>query len=191
MPYQGSPLIDGMLSMPLGTPMNEVEYPIRSPDYKHRTQDLGTFNPPMYTGGPTYRQMTHTDELARSRQIIEIGAMVVTNRSKIDPSLEPQASRTHILKSLEDIEKHLKETTDEEALRGCKLIREALVKTTAQEGIVDTEEILDEDLEAPSKVLKDSDYDVFSGLDDNEIMAMLMKHNGGNEEPIEVVEDNE
>ncbi|KAL7778025.1 hypothetical protein CFE70_004699 [Pyrenophora teres f. teres 0-1] len=142
------------------------------------------------SGGPTYRQMTRPEELARSRQIIEIGAMVVTNPSKLDPRLETQPSRTKILKTLDDIEEHLKEITGEEALRGCRLIREALVKTVVQEDMVDMkEEMLDDDMQAPSKVLEESGYDVYSGLDDNEIMAMLMNQNGVDQQSIEDIGD--
>ncbi|CAA9961324.1 hypothetical protein PTMSG1_04708 [Pyrenophora teres f. maculata] len=189
-PYQITPRVDGMLSMPLGTPINEVEYQIRSPVHNYRTQDMSRFGSPMYPGGPTYRQMTHPEELARSRQIIEIGAMVVTNPSKLDPRLETQPSRTKILKSLDDIEEHLKEITGEEALRGCRLIREALVKTVVQEDMVDMkEEMLDDIMQAPSKVLEESGYDVYSGLDDNEIMAMLMNQNGVDQQSIEVIGD--
>ncbi|KAF7573476.1 hypothetical protein PtrM4_083810 [Pyrenophora tritici-repentis] len=135
-PYQITPLVDGMLSMPLGTPINEVEYQIRSPVHNYRTQDMSGPGHAVYPGGPTYRQMTRPEELARSRQIIEIGAMVVTNPSKLDPRLETQPSRTKILKSLDDIEEHLKEITDEEALRSCRLIRQALAKTVVQEDMI-------------------------------------------------------
>ena len=192
MPYKGTPLVDGMLSMPLGTPMNEVEYPIHPPLHKSQTQDMGRSGLLVHPCGPTYRQMTRPDELARSRQIIEIGAMVVTTPSKLDPRLEPQPSRSQILKSLNNIEEHLKESTDEEALRSCKLIREALVKTTVQDGMMGTkEEILEDDMEAPSKVLEESGYDIYSALDDNDFMAMLMKHNGLDDETMEDIEDKE
>ncbi|KAI1596082.1 hypothetical protein A1F96_09918 [Pyrenophora tritici-repentis] len=161
-PYQITPLVDGMLSMPLGTPINEVEYQIRSPVHNYRTQDMSGPGHAVYPGGPTYRQMTRPEELARSRQIIEIGAMVVTNPSKLDPRLETQPSRTKILKSLDDIEEHLKEITDEEALRSCRLIRQALAKTVVQEDMVNMEEeTLDDDMGAPSRVLEESGYDVY------------------------------
>ena len=118
--------------------------------------------------------------------------MVVTNPSKLDPSLEPQPSLTQILKNLDDIEEHLKESTDEEALRSCKLIREALVKTTVRDDMVGTkEEISEDDMEAPSKVLEESGYDIYSALDDNDFMAMLVKHNGVNEDTVEDIEDKE
>ena len=192
MPYKGTPLVDGMLTMPLGTPMNEAEYLIRSPVHKAQTRDMGGYGLPVHPWGPNYRQMTRPDELARSRQIIEIGAMVVTNPSKLDPSLEPQPSLTQILKNLDDIEEHLKESTDEEALRSCKLIREALVKTTVRDDMVGTkEEISEDDMEAPSKVLEESGYDIYSALDDNDFMAMLVKHNGVNEDTVEDIEDKE
>jgi hypothetical protein len=172
-PYglHGSPWVDGMLRTPIGTPLNGM---IEVKGLRYGCQHNG-ISSSMGSGGPVFQHMTRPDELARSHQIIQIGAMVVKNRSKFDPRLEESSTDTHerLLKKLSDIEQHLKETKGEEALRGCRMIREALGKTIEDEDVAPTVEHDPDTLDAPSKVLDCDMYD-----NGNELMEMLMRENG-------------
>jgi hypothetical protein len=172
-PYgsHGSPWVDGMLRTPIGTPLNGmVEVEDLRCGYQHN--GMGSS---MGSEGPVFQYMTRPDELARGRQIIQIGAMVVKNPSKFDPRLEQTGMDTHerLLKKLSDIEQHLKETKGDEALRGCRMIREALGRTIDDEEVAPTVEHDPDTLDAPSKVLNCDMYD-----DGNELMEMLMRENG-------------
>ena len=178
-PYSlhGSQLVGGMLPTPIGAPLNEMmEVEDLRYGYQHNSANNNRLS--MVPEGPTFRHMTHPDELAKSRQIIQIGAMVVKNRSRLDPRLEQTGMDTRecILKKLADIEEHLKETKGDEALRGCRMIREALGKKTKAEDIANTvDDDGPENLEVPSKIL---DFDMYDGDDGNELMDMLMRQNG-------------
>jgi hypothetical protein len=175
-PYaqHGSLLICGMLPTPIGTPLNEM---MEVEDLRYGYQDNVTDGIGLATvpEGTVFQHMTRPDELARSRQIIQIGAMAVKSRSTLDPRLMQTGmnGRELILKNLANIEAHLKETKGEEALGGCRMIREALGKKLDADEVTDTVE--DEDpavLGAPSK-LDCNTYD-----DGNELMETLLRQNG-------------
>jgi hypothetical protein len=173
-----------MLPTPIGTPLNQM---MEVQDLRYGYQDNGANNNrlPMVPEEPVFCHMTRPDELARSRQIIQIGAMVVKNRSRLDPRLGQTGtdSRERILKKLADIEEHLKETKGDEALGGCRMIREALGKKTEVEDIANTvKDDGSDNLEAPSKIL---DCDMYDGDDGNKLMDMLMRQNGVHPQKVE------
>ncbi|KNG45446.1 hypothetical protein TW65_07696 [Stemphylium lycopersici] len=199
MPYSlhSSPLVGGMLPTPIGTPLNEVLSMETDPDTSHKHQDYSTgiqalrgFPP---SEGPVFRHMLRPEELSKSRQIIEIGALAVTNRTKIDPKLGPHSHTTNherILKKLNDIEEHLKNSERTEGLRGCGIIREALANRTGRDELTNVvDEVLDDHTDEPSRMLAMEDLDMFDGCDDNEIMAMLMRQNGVDDSGIEDGDD--
>jgi hypothetical protein len=167
----GSPLVDGMLPTPIGTSLNEM---MEVEDLRYGYQD-NRAGLSMSSEGPVFRYMTRPDDLVRSRQIIQIGAMVVQHRSRVDRRLEETDSNVQerLLKKLANIEKHLKETKGEEALRGYRMIREALGMTIDHDDVAPTVENDTGTLEAPSKV---PDCDMYDG--GNELMEMLMRENG-------------
>jgi hypothetical protein len=121
--------------------------------------------------------------------------MVVSDRSKLDPRLEQQTAmdtRERILKKLRDIENYLKDTRNDEALRGCGLIRKALAKKTEYEDLTSTkDDVAGDHLGAPSKALTERDYSMYDAADDNEILAMLMHGNGVGDLGFEEVADEE
>ena len=183
-PYslQSSPLVGGMLPTPIGTPLNEVmgvDDTSSDTDIAHQFHSIDMTGLPILSsaGNPIFRQMLHPDELARSRQIIEIGALAVTTNAKVDPRLEQGSSTLnleHILKKLVDIEEHLEKSGGVEALRSCRTIREALVgEAESGKGM----RVMDEGLIEGNGT--SSNYSrMFDGCDDNEIMAMLMRQHG-------------
>jgi hypothetical protein len=178
-PYSmhGRPLVGGMLPTPIGTPLNEM---MEVEDLRYGYQYNGANNNRLsrVPEDPVFRHMTHPDELAKSRQIIQIGAMVVKNRSRLDPRLKQTGTdtRERILKKLADIEEHLEETKGDEALRGCRMIREALGKKMEAEDIANTvDDDGPENLEVPNKIL---DCDMYDGDNGNALMDMLMRQNG-------------
>lgn len=132
-------MMAGMISMPIGTPMDE--------DMTSHSQASvsGTHNPgePMYPQSralpqhnePVLERMVHPADLARSKHIIQIGAMAVVNRARanVDPRILAEAPGTGVLRKLDDVERHLssKYGVCEEALRACTTIREALTKNGA------------------------------------------------------------
>jgi hypothetical protein len=125
--------------------------------------------------------MTRPGELARSRHIIEIGALVVSNRSKLDPRLEPQSpitDRARVLEKLADIEQHLRDKEGEEALPACMTIRVTLSNKMDAEDVDVADEVGTVDAEWRDKEPAGSQCDVYNGHDDNEIMEMLMRENG-------------
>lgn len=145
-PYvqQGSPLADGMISTTIGTPIDILREPSSPAKFDYNTLRMAgypsTHNLPMQQDDPVFRHITHPRELAISRRIIEIGAMAVTDRSTINPSLEQVAERNDpepILQKLEDIERHLLQDKDEdhEALKACTMIREALAQKIEDENV--------------------------------------------------------
>jgi hypothetical protein len=132
-------MMAGMISMPIGTPMDE--------DMTSHSQASfsGTHNPgePKYPQSralpqhnePVLERMMHPADLARSKHIIQIGAMAVVNRARgtVDPRILGEAPGTGVLRKLDDVERHLssKYGVCEEALRACTTIREALTKNGA------------------------------------------------------------
>jgi len=169
-----------MFSTPIGTPLNEMR---DRRDLKHGTghNSAGMTDVAVRSDNPVIRHMTRPDELARSRQIIEIGALAVASHLTLDPVLglqSPTTNRAQILKKLADIEEHLDDKEAKEALSACKTIRDALSKRIEAEFINTADEVAEDDLEVPSKVLEGAQYGIYDGHDDNEIMGLLMRENG-------------
>ncbi|CAO2651945.1 Nn.00g002280.m01.CDS01 [Neocucurbitaria sp. VM-36] len=185
----GSPMVGGMMSTPIGTPLDmlsESETPAkhRKDTVSNITQYKPTHTLSTKSSGPVFEYMTHPNDLARSRQIIQIGAMAVVEPSKLDPRLEHDYEGEcpkRMLKSLLDVEQHLQgKNGDEEVLKACNVLRNALTKvTTANHGVKveDGDDGVDR-LEAPSRVLSPEDCGLYGGAgDDTGLMAMLMKDN--------------
>ncbi|KAF1939712.1 hypothetical protein EJ02DRAFT_456712 [Clathrospora elynae] len=206
-PYavHGSLLVGGMLPTPIGTPLNEM---MQMEDLHYCcaanfTRQENGLSLTGYAEMPMIRHMMRPEEIAHSMQIIEIGAMVVSNtkapRSKLDSSSDEQTPKdalTRTMKKLEDIKRYLEnmEGDNAEALSGCKKIRDALtemwedmrVKQTGEISMRD--EVMEEDWDAPSKVFEERDCDMFGGgmwEGDNELTAMLMKENGRIDEEVD------
>ncbi|UPX17446.1 uncharacterized protein EKO05_0007799 [Ascochyta rabiei] len=173
-----SNLVGGMVPTSIGTPL----YPI-SP--RHRRPALDQRMPLQHEDlerEVVFRSMTRPDQMERSRRIIEIGAMVAG--VPLDPTLQNNA-RT-ILKKLEEVEQYLKQEIDdcEAALKGCIMIREVLtrelsiVKYEDSANNTDADRVTNSTLDIPSTMLSTQDNDLLgSGIDDGDIMAMLIKEN--------------
>jgi hypothetical protein len=177
-PYllQPSPLGGSILATPIGTPLDELS-----------SEDEG-YQP----GGhqktrrrPIIRQMIHPAQLARSRKIIEIGAMAVSSRLNLDRRLEQHTAMTdreRIMKKVTEIEQYLQAESGDNAaaLRGCAMIRQALdskEELDVKWDITNREEA--GRLEAPSTVFSEMDYNMYDGGDGgNELMGLLMQETG-------------
>lgn len=111
--------------------------------------------------------------------------MAVRNHGTIDPALEDgggMSAHERILRKVEDVERFLRreERDNEDALKGCAMIRAALLemreKAEGQGGGKVTKEDGDEDV--PSKMMPvDGDGLFGGGLDDDDIMGLLMREN--------------
>lgn len=172
--------VGDMFSTPIGTPLNEM---MDHQDLKHGTShnSVGMTDVAVRSDNPVIRHMTRPDELARSRQIIEIGTLAVASHCALDPRLGlhiPETNRAQILKKLADIEEHLEDNEAREALSACKTIRDALSERNEAEVVGMADEVAEDYLETPSKVLARAQYDLYDGHDDNEIMGLLMRENG-------------
>ncbi|EUC51146.1 hypothetical protein COCMIDRAFT_80447 [Bipolaris oryzae ATCC 44560] len=186
MPYslQSSPLVGGMLPTPIGTPLNAVEDVDCDTNITHQNHSIENNNPffPSFPEGLLFRQMSRPEELARSWQIIEIGALAVTNHGSIDPRLQPHTSASNqerILKKLVDIEAHLGKSGGAEALRSCKTIREVLTgRVECEEETKDMDGVFKDGEITAANTPNEAYSDLSNGCDDNEIMAMLMSQHG-------------
>ncbi|KAF2851807.1 hypothetical protein T440DRAFT_58713 [Plenodomus tracheiphilus IPT5] len=195
-PYgrHGSPLVGGMFSTPIGTPLDDVmevddSVSTGSPSglsrSSHFAQDaLGSSNLHTRENSPIIKRMMRPGDLARSKQIIHIGAMTTRKFSNLDPNLPATPPVTHherILKKLDDVEHHLSQENgyNADALRGCKMIREALAKKMEMDIInKESEEMESDTLDAPSTVFSDMDCSFMGACDDdNELMKLLMQEN--------------
>jgi hypothetical protein len=178
-----------MLPTPIGTPLNELtevedlRYGTDSANFSRQIKQpiqYNSNNDTNYEDPVVIRHMNRPEELVRSRHIIEIGAMAVTQ--KVDPRLLDDEHNmsldsyhtTRILGKLEDIEKHLRCSVDgndamADALRGCAMIREALEKKRMQEGIEDGEEY---SLDAVSNMLDEREYGV---CDVNDALTTMLE----------------
>jgi hypothetical protein len=173
-------LVGGMLSTPIGTPLNETTE-TQDPNYGTGYAGASMTGLTIRSEDPFIRHMTRPEELTRSRQIIEIGALVVTNYSSLDPRLEsysPNTNDTQILKKLADIQEHLRDIEGEEVFSACGTIREALSMKIATEVIGVADEAVEDHLAAPSIGTAELDCDLYDDHNDNEIMEMLMRENG-------------
>lgn len=162
---------------PLGAPLDQhgsrkrPRYPL----------DCDAYNDPMmYQISDPYR-------LAHSRRIIEIGALAVRNHPKIDPMLEDNhgmSAHERILKKVEDVERYLTqdERDNEDALKGCAIIREALLKRkgkaqNSEKGSAVQKEDADS-LDVPSKMMPVHEDGLFGGcLEEDDLMSLLMRGN--------------
>jgi uncharacterized protein YqgV (UPF0045/DUF77 family) len=169
-----------MLPTPIGTPLNEA-MEAQDPNYGTGCTSASMTGLTTRSEDPFIRHMTRPEELARSRQIIEIGALVVTNYSNLDPRLEshsPNTNGTRVLKKLADIQEHLKDSEVEEVLSACGTIREALSMKIATEVINVADAAVEDHLAAPSIGVVELHCDLYDDHNDNEIMEMLMRENG-------------
>ncbi|KAJ4376235.1 hypothetical protein N0V83_001518 [Neocucurbitaria cava] len=194
----GNPLIGGMMSTPIGTPLDMLREPVSPARNNNDTRYDSARGPPNKRNDIIFEHMTHPNDLARSRQIIQIGAMAVVQRSRIDPRLVVQENnqgnqKEHILKKLQDVQEHLQEnkSEDEHVLNACSVLRGALTQKT---GVVNTnnnknnslkpkekEEESEgdhdddaDDLETPSKVLSPEDCGLYGGAGgDTDLLALL------------------
>ncbi|RYN39234.1 hypothetical protein AA0113_g3008 [Alternaria arborescens] len=170
-------LVGGLLPTPIGTPLNQLA------DVEELNYRAGTTIHTIHSEGPVFRHMRRPEKMARSRRIIEIGALVVSNRSKLDPRLEPPsptADRARILEKLGDIEEHLRNKEGKEALPACMTIRVTLSRNMDAEDV--DVDVADNTVgvcsEAPGKERMETRCDTYNDHDDNEIMEMLMRENG-------------
>ena len=167
-----------MLPTPIGTPLNEV---IGAEDtncntlHPEHSGSATALNIPLFPVDPILRQMSHPVELARSQQIIEIGALAVTSHPKVDPRLQPDdeiSDREYVLKKLVDIEEHVKKAGGIEALRSCNTIRKVLTGKTECEGETDVMDgVSNHGINALKDKTAESYPHVFDGHDNNEVMA--------------------
>lgn len=147
----GNPLIGGMLPTPIGTPLSAIDtdasgYSIdvdglSGHHVHHEAMAMNSVGVPgqcNYSNDPILRYMNEPEQLAKSMKIIEIGAMAVHDKIKLDPRLEQETGKSiHecILEKLEDVEKYLKEGGEdcEQVLKSCTTIREALARKIEDE----------------------------------------------------------
>jgi hypothetical protein len=168
---------------PLGVPMTPIGTTIGTPLNEMGNRSM--YFPDRHMGMNVQYQrhedlivqhMTSPTHLAHSRRIIQIGAMAVRHHVP-DRNLDPRL-RTHesMLKKLDDVEDHLRlqDAENEEALKGCAIIKEALKKRV----VTIPDSLIEENgLDKPSAVMKDGE-ELFGGCyDDNELMSMLIEEN--------------
>ncbi|KAI8943191.1 hypothetical protein NX059_001220 [Plenodomus lindquistii] len=196
-PYgrNGSPLVGGMFSTPIGTPLDdlmEVEDSGCSGSGSSSSRSSyhapGPAGPSIHTrdSSPIIQHMTRPEDLARSRQIIQIGAMAMRPSTNLDPNLPGTPAVAHhecILKKLDDIEFYLSQDNghNPDALRGCRMIREALANRMEMDQIIldSKDEVESDTLDAPSTVYSEMDCGFMgNGDDDNELMKLLMQESG-------------
>ncbi|KAF5851853.1 hypothetical protein GGP41_000557 [Bipolaris sorokiniana] len=156
--------------------------PTRGRPMKPKSIPYSLQSSPLVGEGLLFRQMSRPEELARSRQIIEIGALAVTSHSSIGPRLQPYTSASNqerISKKLVNIEEHLGKSGGAEALRSCKTIRKVLIGTTeCEEETKGMDGVLKDDGNTAANIPKEAYSDLSNGCDDNETMAMLMSQHG-------------
>lgn len=194
-PYMmpSSPLVGGMIPTPIGTPMpglmdlDDFGIPVDASRCRAYDVDIAETLHSGNTASPIVRHMTRPKELARSRNIIEIGAMAVREVAKLDPRLEEETStaisRHCIFQKLDEIETYLRERNDEgiaDALRGCAIIREALAENLVEPEVVETvEDVKENGLTAPSTVFAEVGQNIFAGeFEGNALMGLSSQEIG-------------
>jgi hypothetical protein len=125
---------------------------------------------------PLIHHVTDPLYLAHSRRIIEIGAMAVRNHTpNLDANVNDNlSSHERILKKLSDVETYLQqhEADNEDALKGCEMIREALGRRNEVE-YQDAATEGDES-ELPSKMMSADDIGLFGVcFREEDIMGLL------------------
>jgi hypothetical protein len=185
----GSPLVGQQpaIGTPIGTPF-ERPHDARGGSRKRTRQIYPDYDPEYQVPDPYLCRMKDATKLRHSRRIIEIGAMAVRSHAEIDPKLESDdslSSHERIMKKLGDVERHLKqdEADNQDALKGCAMIRDALNRRAQREHVVDKGDEDDtttnsEELDAPSKVMSAEDGGLVGGcLGDDDLMGLLIKEN--------------
>jgi hypothetical protein len=173
---QGSPLGGGMTT--IGTPMcEESEMEGMGRSMYGRGEAMVGMQYERHED-PIMTRMTDPTQLAHSRRVIQIGAMAVRNHIPLPLAIDPRFnSHESMLKKLEDVERHLKvqDADNEEALRGCEMIREALGKRV---NVLDSP-IEENGLEKPSTVMENGDEEKLFGVgfDEEGLMGLLVREN--------------
>jgi hypothetical protein len=171
------------IGTPLGAPFDE-----RGSRKRSRHPDNGGYATQYGNDDPYIHQTTDPARLEHSRRIIEIGAMAVRNHTKLDPRLEDNdglSAHERVVKKVEDVERYLQqnEAQNEEALKGCAMIREALNRkashgnagTMVDPNNANAEE---EPSDAPNKLMLAEDNGLFGGyLAEDDLMSLLMMEN--------------
>jgi hypothetical protein len=178
--FSRSPLISGTS---IGTPMSLSDKRgsrkrVRYPRYEDDDEDNEEVE---------IRHVMDPVHLAHSRRIIEIGAMAVRNHHSSTDNDEAKGDmkpRERILKKLEDVEMYLQqhEADNEDALKGCGMIREALVRRTEggdAVGLLEYQDTpADDGLEVPSKMMPGDGMGLFGGcFGDENFMGLLETEN--------------
>ena len=136
----GFPSAGGMMVTPIGTPFDLLQEPA-SPAGPKNDALLEFDNLPTYTStlpdhDPVFRHMTHPHELARSRNIIEIGALAVVSWPTLDPQLEratEETTKERVLSKLDDVERHFQGNDGgQQVLAACAMIRETVAHRVSE-----------------------------------------------------------
>ncbi|KAF1918381.1 hypothetical protein BDU57DRAFT_197438 [Ampelomyces quisqualis] len=158
---------------PLGTPLDQH----RSRKRPRYPLDCDAFNDPL-----VYR-ITDPYRLAHSRRVIEVGAMAVRNHGSVDAAAAEGGMSAHerMWMKVADVERFLRqdESANEDALKGCLVIRAALLDMRAKTqdggkgGAAHKEHV-----DVPSKMMPVDEDGLFGGsLDDEDLMSLLMREN--------------
>ncbi|KAH7386006.1 hypothetical protein BKA66DRAFT_490369 [Pyrenochaeta sp. MPI-SDFR-AT-0127] len=187
---QESPLVCGMVPTTIGTPLNTPREPSNTMKHDYdaflNSDFTSTCSLPLQRDDPVFRHITHPQELSKSRYIIEIGAMAVLDKSRLDPSLEQVTKilgQDHILKKLDDVERYIVQMKDGdgEALKACTIIRKMVAQEIRDDKLKhetpdeDVKENENNDLEAPSTMLSGENCGTHHDNDDgSDLIAMLL-----------------
>lgn len=195
---QGNVQLGGMQLTSIGTPIDALGLEDES---GYRTEDLDSHGnrirqklpeqsacqPPLVV-----QRMSRPEDIERSTQIIQIGAMAIRN-PRIDPALdhvttgEDLSHLEHAIKKLIEVVSHLRKDKGDKAhaIAACVAIKDNLLKklefgehrVLGMFGDIETEDMLNEveaedmlnemeadieDENAPSNVMRDNDDDTFS-----------------------------
>jgi hypothetical protein len=120
--------------VPIGTPLNDVEdTSMDTPDQFSAPPSfpaivIGNNNMCAQLTGPRLKHMSHEEQINKSLNIIEIGAMAVINKSKRKPP-RPLKEKDELLRMVAKIEEYLKAQALETTVKGlmaCEIVRETL-----------------------------------------------------------------
>jgi hypothetical protein len=180
-----------MLSAPVGTHIGtpiRISFDERGSRKRSRYPDNDDHATQYGYGDPYIRHTTDPVHLEHSRRIIEIGAMAVRSHTKLDPRLEEidgMGAQERILKKVKDVERYLKQDRvhNEEALKGCAMIREALNRKADKKDVAikiehDNASADQDPSDVPSNLMPTEHSGLFGGaLDENDLMSLLMREN--------------
>ncbi|KAL6711426.1 hypothetical protein ACN47E_004360 [Coniothyrium glycines] len=180
----GVPVSGDVFGTPIGTPLND--FPTDEDTNWLHIQNRrcgnnhGVSTSPSWSDQPTVQRMVDAEQLARSRKILQIGAMAVaTPIHQIVPrpgGQTPGSDQKRIFLKLKEIEEYLKKQVGDNsaALRGCAMIREAIynkVEARMSEALSSMDS-----LAAPSRVFEEMSHELYNNHDDsNELMDLLMR----------------